>query len=1378
MANLKRKGGDDTPVRRSDRIVYQKDSDDVDFMGVSSKTKAPVRRSCKLVYQEDVDDDDFVDEPPKLKNIGPKNGNVKDVRVKAGDKVEVMDRVQLRIPPISLFRVITNFTEEQKQSVREMGFGGILEYRLSEIPTRLGYWVLDKFDEDSCSLLFGGNTIPVTREAVHEILGIPMGIIPIDALKRTSRSDKLTKSWKNIFGGKIGKIYHSNVEDIIHSQKKGGWVFKITFLVLLFTAMGQSNMCSTVNLRFLLCILGEEHIIHLDWCTYMIECLILYVNSTKSLTQNVERITPAITFWTSIKWKITAKPVASAIMAGTWQLAPRKAAHHLLFVTTDMANLKRKGGDDTPVRRSDRIVYQKDSDDVDFMGVSSKTKVPVRRSCKLVYQEDVDDDDFVDEPPKLKNIGSKNGNVKDVRVKAGDKVEVMDRVQLRIPPISLFRVITNFTEEQKQSVREMGFGGILEYRLSEIPTRLGYWVLDKFDEDSCSLIFGGNTIPVTREAVHEILGIPMGIIPVDALKRTSRSDKLTKSWKNIFGGKIGKIYHSNVEDIIHSQKKGGWMFKITFLVLLFTAMGQSNMCSTVNLRFLPCILGEEHIIHLDWCTYMIECLVNTKRSWNRSTHYNGPLVMLLDYTGDNVLDFKCLNTRESEEIASGGFGIHEEGAQRGNEDCEKQNGETEIPSTQIAVKLEIDEEGVENDGYNPFATQTLIDELSTPHLLDGDEGLYPILADGMFSKYGTERPPQNLKESIKYVACKLKMADLCLNEADICLKDAIKENPNNADLKELLKLRNEMCDTLDINECKTPKDNMEGKKVVRNTDGNLECGMLSFTQEAIELSDQVMSSRKSGTQIKKLGRGMLLDGPSFDLNLTVSPATKGKALAGPKYDSQPTSPSTESYEYKTPVSNLANVSGTRSKSSSIISVKTREPKPLNVIIPNIFGATGKDENIPVEVFHSPYTRKACSVDDGITYDEKWVADCIFTGRFTPTDIVFETHFVAVPRSVFESLYPGIRVASGAIDVFTHVLNYAEQFRQNKHLRRVFCNTSMVSEKMLCDDWDDKVASDVFIQNMRNVLRSTFYQRLKMVDLVFFPIIQGEHFYVICMNLKLTEIHILDNINSDEQNLDKRYGEMPRILTKLFEGYLKYEKHHHEGRMEIAECIILRMGCRTMRNFVDCGIFTMRHMETYREGKAQQFLLNDLRHKYVAKILLCDINMKKEEVESEREAYKSLSIGEKRRLSEDALATLMESLHGTLDNYCVLIVSWCFLSLLCSSLHKLLQVGLKMLSLRNPRIYLSVYNPPFKHIVSLVLQLFCFYISARPDPKPTILTTTLNITCLTTKFTILPITNYSSTTYAKQHKRHQQALWFCDYAGSFVYNYHKTNPLTH
>ncbi|GKD46050.1 hypothetical protein Tco_1270695 [Tanacetum coccineum] len=447
-----------------------------------------------------------------------------------------------------------------------------------------------------------------------------------------------------------------------------------------------------------------------------------------------------------------------------------------------------------------------------------------------------------------------------------------------------------------------------------------------------------------------------------------------------------------------------------------------------------------------------------------------------------------------------------------------------------------------------------------------------------------------------------------LHEADICLKDAIKENPDDVDLKVLLKVRNEMCHELESNECTTPKDNMDRSKEAANANGNLEGDMLSFTQmygtptELIRLSDQVMRSRESDQQ-------MLFDGPSFDLNFTQSPATKGKVLAGPKYeeeidelhkivndlqnyDSQHTTTS-ESSEFKTPMSNLASVSGTDTNSSSILSIKKREPKTLNAIIPNIVGGIGKCHTIPPDVLESPYTRIECSVDDGITYSEKWVADCIFTGRFTPTDIIFktntETHSLEVQRSVFESLYPGIRIASGAIDVFTHVLNYAEKFCDRKSLRRVFCNTSMVSEKQF-------MVKDC-------------------------------------------------------------YGQMPRVLTKLFEDYLSFEKHHREGEMKFPEYKILRMGCRTMKNFIDYGVFAMRHMETYKgerhyghicglrtEGKAHNFLLNDLRYKYVSKMLLCEINMKKEEVEIETEAYKSLSIREKRRLSADASATLMERME--------------------------------------------------------------------------------------------------------------------------------------
>nr|GEZ68254.1 hypothetical protein [Tanacetum cinerariifolium] len=148
MSTLKRKGGDDTLVPRRGILVYQKDSDVVDVMGDSLKTKACVRQSRKLVHQEDPDDD-FIDESLKLKDsvtrimfdptyaqkivkkevkVEEKKGKGKEKIVNnVGDNLEEMDRVLLRIPPISFFRIMTNLTEKQRQSVIEMGFSGILE---------------------------------------------------------------------------------------------------------------------------------------------------------------------------------------------------------------------------------------------------------------------------------------------------------------------------------------------------------------------------------------------------------------------------------------------------------------------------------------------------------------------------------------------------------------------------------------------------------------------------------------------------------------------------------------------------------------------------------------------------------------------------------------------------------------------------------------------------------------------------------------------------------------------------------------------------------------------------------------------------------------------------------------------------------------------------------------------------------------------------------------------------------------------------------------------------------------------------------------------------------------------------------------------------
>lgn len=115
---------------------------------------------------------------------------------------------------------------------------------------------------------------------------------------------------------------------------------------------------------------------------------------------------------------------------------------------------------------------------------------------------------------------------------------------------------------------------------------------------------------------------------------------------------------------------------------------------------------------------------------------------------------------------------------------------------------------------------------------------------------------------------------------------------------------------------------------------------------------------------------------------------------------------------------------------------------------------------------------------------------------------------------------------------------------------------------------------------------------------------------------------------------------------LFIKYLKDNGYPHFK--ELAECRVtnVKMSWQTNNNYIDCGIFAMRHMETYsgnkdfdagfvREGKEQKKQIEDLRKKYLTKILLSEFNENIHVVESEIEDYHRLSLKEKKMLQDNS-----------------------------------------------------------------------------------------------------------------------------------------------
>ncbi|PWA49956.1 ulp1 protease family, C-terminal catalytic domain-containing protein [Artemisia annua] len=646
---------------------------------------------------------------------------------------------------------------------------------------------------------------------------------------------------------------------------------------------------------------------------------------------------------------------------------------------------------------------------------------------------------------------SKNKGEKGV----GCKVPVVDRIHQRISLWSLHRILPKLSTKQREDVKEMGFGA---------------------------------AISITRETVEDVLGIPMGNVPVKAVDEADCRHPLVIEWKRQFEGLT---------------------------------------------------------------SYVLECLVRTKKSWIRTRHYCGPVIVLLVVYADSMRQI------------------------RGNGDVQM-----------------------------PLVNSCTVD---------------------LFNKLEEERlSPESGEASQKSVE-----AGELMHEADEDLDEALEENPTDEGLLQMKELR-------DANESTKPtEDGNDGVYCTPEKDVPKPWGFkdapdepFPFTQfygtpsAYVAYSEQVSAERSN--KEKRL-RSDQVNVSKFNLNITQPPATQGRSVDVTDGDrsiaeAQELLESLQVYD-----------------SQDLPHFDCFTPERLRV------GRQDSDvydsQDLPHFDCFTPERLRVGRQDSDVSGN-------VCNGAITPYTICDEAPLqTIIPKD-------------------TNVLNDAEKYRDPKKLMcKVFCDTSLMKKvrvkqrewdvRDLADkSFDVKESSDKFIKGMMSILRTTVYGSLTNVDLVFFPIIQAGHFFVVCMHLKRKEVHILDNMLLGSEDVAERYSGLVGFLVARFEDFLSFESHPAQGFLRNARPQLLRLGCMTKNNVIACGVFAMRHMETYlfggeyddlcefrREEKDQHHQLDELRHKYAAKILLADINNKKADFEDEAEAYKRLPLEERKRLEAASYETV-------------------------------------------------------------------------------------------------------------------------------------------
>ncbi|KAL1809225.1 hypothetical protein ACET3Z_026215 [Daucus carota] len=246
--------------------------------------------------------------------------------------------------------------------------------------------------------------------------------------------------------------------------------------------------------------------------------------------------------------------------------------------------------------------------------------------------------------------------------------------------------------------------------------------------------------------------------------------------------------------------------------------------------------------------------------------------------------------------------------------------------------------------------------------------------------------------------------------------------------------------------------------------------------------------------------------------------------------------------------------------------------------------------------------------------------------------IFLWNNVTCLKHHIQSLQIGKEVLFHVVDAYTSILNEDEKFRAAESPYRFFCSTMVTmgnvvkGSQLVANSTDPNITYMKFKSNMDAILFKHGVD-INHVDLIFFPIFSGNHFYLICFNLRKICVDIIDNRSGDR--VDIMYDGIPEALQENFGLYMAQKSPRKIKFLNNAPVERLEMKWRTSNKNVDSGVFVMHHMETYMgytlrnwdckfaaEGIEQKRQLEKARKIYAAKIVYSEINILKDHMKTE------------------------------------------------------------------------------------------------------------------------------------------------------------------
>ncbi|GJZ52845.1 hypothetical protein Tco_0607730 [Tanacetum coccineum] len=230
------------------------------------------------------------------------------------------------------------------------------------------------------------------------------------------------------------------------------------------------------------------------------------------------------------------------------------------------------------------------------------------------------------------------------------------------------------------------------------------------------------------------------------------------------------------------------------------------------------------------------------------------------------------------------------------------------------------------------------------------------------------------------------------------------------------------------------------------------------------------------------------------------------------------------------------------------------PMPISAYTPegeasDVFMFHGRRVTSKSNIMRSPFYNRVADADAALSSEESKVTKYLFlTVHESDTDILFKSKSGQQSnRLQMESLGQDY-VETNILDTWAAVRNYMEEYRSNDSPFRLFLLTFVVDKDNFSQMRNDDGRFERVLRHVESVTRArSELNKLKKIDLVFLPVDNEGHRFLLTFDLKYGAVTVFDQKKKDKILKKAKLGKEPRLATHADFGRYLYGLDHIKSR---------------------------------------------------------------------------------------------------------------------------------------------------------------------------------------------------------------------------------------